>query len=103
MKIDKIWKPILHVALAEGSTWIVILFPVSSIVLLPVNCLILLLHPLLGFLIHLVLFSVLYTFVICFIRKKWAAGSIGAGGSGVVSRTTVNAMRWSAQNRRRWH
>ncbi|MBO4933271.1 MAG: hypothetical protein J6N32_00415 [Clostridia bacterium] len=26
MKIDKIWKPILHVALAVGITWIVILF-----------------------------------------------------------------------------
>lgn len=26
MKIDKIWKPILHVALAVGITWIVIIF-----------------------------------------------------------------------------
>ena len=26
MKIDKIWKPIFHVALAVGITWIVILF-----------------------------------------------------------------------------
>ena len=197
MKIDKLWKPILHVALAVGITWIVILFTAifgaaalssaedeskgigavllfglyhlvffgvllwvrhfqndelenefirkyretpypgmkadmnaaitTDIVvylmvyvslglsmifalsgignevcfaLLPINCLILLLHPILGFVIHLVLFTVIYTYAICRIRKRWAGGSFGTGSSGVVSQQHLNAMRWTRQNRR---
>ncbi len=197
MKVDKIWKPILHVALAVGITWLVVLFTaifgaaalssaedesknlgtillfslyhlvfyiallwvrhfqndelenefirkhretpypgmkadmteaitadivvyllvyfclgLSMILalmgvgneicfaLIPINFLVLLVHPIIGFVIHLILFSVIYTFAICFIRKRWAAGNIGAGGSGVVSQQHINAMRWTRQNRR---
>ena len=197
MKIDKLWKPILHVALAVGITWIVVLFTaifgaaalnssadeskdagaiilfalyhivfyiallwvrhfqndeletefirkhretpyhgmkadmteaitadivvyilvyfslgLSMILtlagvgneicfaLIPINVFVLLVHPIFGFVIHIVLFSVIYTYAICFIRKRWAAGSFGAGGSGVVSQQHINAMRWTRQNRR---
>lgn len=197
MKIDKLWKPILHVALAVGITWIVILFTAifgaaalnssadesknaGAIVLfslyhlvfyiallwvrhfqnddletefirkhretpyqgmkadmteaittdivvyilvyfclglsmiltitgggneicfglLPINVFVILVHPILGFVLHLILFSVIYTYAICFIRKRWAAGNIGAGGSGVISQQHLNAMRWTRQNRR---
>ena len=197
MKIDKLWKPILHVALAVGITWIVVLFTaifgaaalnssadkskdagaiilfslyhlvfyiallwvrhfqndeletefirkhretpyqgmkadmteaitadivvyilvyfslgLSMILtlagvgneicfaLIPINVFVLLVHPILGFVIHIVLFSVIYTYAICFIRKRWAAGSFGSGGSGVVSQQHISAMRWTRQNRR---
>ncbi len=197
MKVDKIWKPILHVALAVGITWLVVLFTaifgaaamnsaedeakgLGTVVLfliyhlvfyiallwvrhfqnddletefirkhrenpyrgmkadmteaittdivvyilvyfalglsmilalagvgnevcfalIPINCLILLVHPILGFVIHLILFSVIYTYAICVIRRRWASGGFGAGGSGVVSQQHLNAMRWTRQNRR---
>ncbi len=197
MKVDKIWKPILHVALAVGITWIVIIFTsifgtaamnsagdeakgVGTIVLfslyhlvfyiallwvrhfqndelenefirkhretpykgmkvditeaittdivvyllvyaslglsmiltlagtgweicfgmLPINVFVILVHPILGFVLHLVLFTVIYTYAICRIRKRWAGGSFGTGSSGVVSQQHLNAMRWTRQNRR---
>ena len=68
--------------------------------LIPINVFVLLVHPIIGFVIHIVLFSVIYTYAIRFIRKRWAAGSFGAGGSGVVSQQHINAMRWTRQNRR---
>ncbi len=88
----------LSMILALSGTWNEVCFA-----LLPINCLILLLHPILGFVIHLVLFTAAYTYAICLIRKRWAGGAIGTGSSGVISRTNLNAMRWSNQNRRRWH
>jgi len=197
MKVDKIWKPILHVALAVGITWLVILFTaifgaaalssaedeskgIGAILLfglyhlvfyiallwvrhfqndelenefirkyretpypgmkadmtaaittdivvyllvyvslglsmiltlagtgneicfglLPINVFVILVHPILGFVIHLVLFTVIYTYAICRIRKRWARGSFGQGSSGVISQQHINAMRWTRQNRR---
>ena len=69
---------------------------------MPLMGLMTVLHPILGFVLHLAIFTVLYTFCLCFIRNHWAYYG-NTGGSGVMSRTNVNAMRWSAQNRRRWH
>ena len=197
MKIDKIWKPILHVALAVGITWLVVLFTAifgaaalnssadeskdagviilfalyhivfyiallwvrhfqndeleteflrkhretpyngmktditeaitTDIVvyllvyislglsmictlagiggeicfaLIPINVFVILVHPILGFVIHIVLFTVLYTYAICFIRKRWARGNFGQGSSGVISQQHLNAMCWTRQNRR---
>lgn len=68
--------------------------------LLPINVFVLLVHPIFGFLIHLVLFLGGYTYAICLIRKRWAGGNFGTGGSGVVSQQHINAMRWTRQNRR---
>ena len=167
MKVDKIWKPILHVALAVGITWLVVLFSaifgaaalssaedeskgIGAIVLfsiyhlvfyiallwvrhfqndeletefirkhretpyqgmkadmteaittdivvyilvyfslglsmiltlagvgneicfalIPINVFVILVHPILGFVIHLILFSVIYTYAICVIRRR---------------------------------
>lgn len=69
---------------------------------MPLMGLMTVLHPILGFFAHLVIFTVLYTFCLCFIRKRWAAGNMSTG-TGTLSQNSVNAMRWSAQNRRRWH
>lgn len=69
---------------------------------MPLMGLMSIIHPILGFLIHMVIFNVLYTFCLCALRNHWAT-YIGPRGNGVISKDTVNAMRWSSQNRRRWH
>ncbi|MGN1346914.1 MAG: hypothetical protein ACI4V1_09010 [Eubacteriales bacterium] len=67
---------------------------------MPLTGMMSLFHPLVGFLIHLALFTVLYTFGLCLLRKRWATQTTSRR---VISGNSVNAERWSARNRHRWH
>lgn len=57
-------------------------------------------HPVVAFLLHIVLFTVLYTFLLCRLRRRWVQGGKMGGGSGM-SQNHVNAQRWSNIDRRR--
>jgi hypothetical protein len=88
--------------LIMGSSMICLIadIPIAPLVFfMPLMGLMTVLHPILGFLLHLTIFSVLYTFCLCFIRNHWAHyGSTGT--AGVISQQHLNAMRWTRQNRR---
>ncbi len=57
-------------------------------------------HPVVAFILHIVIFSVMYTFLLCLMRNRWAQGGRMGGGGGV-SQTHLNAQRWSNIDRRR--